>query len=156
MAVNKALALTYVTLVWLLLLAGLSAAEDNLRQLNLNKQKWSDLNWRDYSYTYQQSCFCALDYTRAMRVKVENNQPVSAYFIDTKAPVPAYLLKDIEAIEQLFVVLFDALQNKADRFIVSYHKDYGFPEHIDIDQRLRRADDERTIAIADLTKAGPD
>ena len=152
MAVSKALVFVCALFIWSILLPGLSAAEDELKQLCLNKQKWSDLNWQDYSYTYQQRCFCPLDHTRAMRVSVENNQPVSAYFIDTKKPVPARVLKDIEMIEQLFALLLDSLANKADKFVVSYHEVYGFPKYIDIDRHLRRADDERTIVISDVTR----
>lgn len=138
--------------IWLILLSSLWACDENLKALDLNKQKWLALDWKDYSYTYQQKCFCPIDYGRAIRIEVENNQVVSAHFIDTKKTVSEQIFKDIETIDDLFALLSKSLDNNVEKLIVSYHEDNGFPESIDIDARLRRADDERKIQISDLIK----
>lgn len=126
------------------------ACSDDLKELSLSKQRWQALDWKDYSYTYQQKCFCPVDYGRAMRVEVKNGQAISAYFVDTNEPVSEQVFKDIETINHLFEFLEKSLDRSPEKFIVSYHERYGFPEQIEIDMRLRRADDERKIQITDL------
>ena len=119
----------------------------------VNQKKWHGINWNNYSYIVQRHCFCPPEYRYVTRVTVQNGEVVGAKFVEEEnKAVSPQVLAELYTIQDWFGVIRDASDANAVRLEVSYHKEYGYPEKIDIDMRERMVDDEQTILISEVIK----
>ncbi len=116
-----------------------------------NYQLWSKYKHNNYQYTLNRQCFCPIEYTRAVRIDVRDNQVTQAKFIDDNQPVSNNLFKDLETIDDWFLLISSAIDRRADHISLQFDEEYGYPQLIDIDMRLLRSDDEHVISISNLT-----
>ena len=144
---------------WLLLITLLTlsthpsfACESSDRALfESNLQKWLDTGWNRYSFVLERQCFCPPEYLKPIRVQVNNGKVESASFVtDVDSTVTPKLLADLATIDDWFEVIRAAADRKADLLQVDYHPELGFPKNIEIDMRVRRADDEQSVKISQV------
>jgi Family of unknown function (DUF6174) len=89
---------------------------------------WTSKNLSTYSYTLQRSCFCPLEFTKAMRLEVRDGALIEAFFdlIDSTRPKGG-------TVENL-----------------SFDTVLGYPTQINLDPIPLAADDESYYKLSDL------
>jgi hypothetical protein len=114
-------------------------------QLDANRAKWDRLSVPTYSFTLQQSCFCA--FVQPVRVSVRNDTVTSVNEITGGAAIdPRY----VQTVRSLFDFIDRAITEKAATLRVTYDRDLGYPTEIVYDGSLMIADDEVTYRIKDV------
>ncbi len=111
---------------------------------------WEEQHITSYDYVLQRQCFCPYEYTRSIEIRVLDGEIINAKYIDNNKSVSPEIFNELETIEDVFSILFSAVERNAEHINVQYNSNYGFPEKIDIDMRLLRADDERIITISEF------
>ncbi len=112
---------------------------------------WEEQHITSYDYVLQRQCFCPYEYTRSIEIRVLDGEIINAKYIDNNKSVSPEIFNELETIEDVFSILFSAVERNAEHIDVQYNAKYGFPEKIDIDMRLLRADDERAIIISSFS-----
>jgi Family of unknown function (DUF6174) len=117
------------------------------RQLELDRaiDLWNAHDMSHYGYGFQRQCEeCPLQYTKPMRIIVENNQVKEANYRDPHIPVPQDVMNDggTPTITEIFDLLQDAIDTRAEEMIVSYHNELGFPVFVFVDYDETIAGDE--------------
>ena len=140
-----------IVLIWNVFNANASIACDGSMRTSLeeNVEKWETAGWNRYSFVLERQCFCSIEFRKVMRIFVANGQVVNANYVDEEpTAVPADVVADLRTIEDWFEVIRKAKVRNAEILDVAYHSELGFPEKIEIDMRVRRADDEQTVRIS--------
>jgi hypothetical protein len=135
-----------------LLLAG-ACSNDGVgptRDLARARQRWASNGPAAYEFTYEVSCFCGPDYTRAKLIRVAAGQVTSVRFADTGAEVPAAVAATAPTVERLFDEIARAVRDGAQRVDVQYDERYGYPLTAAIDGSTQIADDEYWFWISSL------
>lgn len=97
--------------------------------LEQQQEIWASQNITNYQYQLQIGCFC-FGPTNAVIV-VEDGNVQSVTDSDTGEPIDDVWFQ--LTLDDLFMELFDAQQNKSSSYDVEYDSAYGFPESIFID-----------------------
>lgn len=120
------------------------------KALDINKEKWALHNIKSYQYTFSASCFCLNVVTDKKQVTVSEGLVTEAFFLKTSQYLSKNELGYIKTVDQLFGIIESAIDTNAYQLIVSYNKDYGYPETISIDSLNNLMDDEISYHLSDL------
>jgi hypothetical protein len=128
-------------------------APTELRARTELERAWRTWQARDgisYSYVQQRLCYCLIEATAAVRITVLDGAVVDRRYTSLQTPVPVQLSTIWGTVDDLFLLIDDALNNRAHSLLVTYHQRLGYPTHIAVDYSARVADDELTITASDL------
>jgi len=133
-----------------------------MRALEANRETWENLDITDYQFTFDARCFCDQGPVPA-RIIVRADTLYAV--LDPEAgdtlrargsnrPVWKERPNEYPTIDRLFEIVGGELSKvfykRPDSIQVKYNEEYGYPEHIYIDQRANMSDDELTITVDDL------
>ena len=139
-----------------LLIVSLASAyqtmEENpmITELETHRKLWQAQNITSYDYTFNKMCFCPPPANTPAIISVRNNAITSVSNPETSQPIDNPEIDFYKSIDQLFEVLEEAVQRKADRITVKYDAKLGYPTSIFIDYIKLAADDEVAFSATDL------
>jgi hypothetical protein len=111
------------------------------RDLTRNERLWRDFGPFDYDYVVVYDCFCGFAGT-PVRVFVRNNQVVDEVYENSGLPVTSGYNVFNRTVEDLFDVVRDGVDRRADEIRASYDGYYGYPRTVQIDYDFHAADEE--------------
>lgn len=140
------------------LAAGSAAACSNpldarVETLAENRNRWESDGPADYSYVYNEICFCAPPL--AARVEVRDGVVVSAAHPETGEPLPAEDVERVPTVEELFAEVEAAFREDPAVASVTYDPQFGHPTDAYFDFRLNVADEERGFTAKELEPLEP-
>jgi hypothetical protein len=115
----------------------------DLAELQANRQLWKSKGIEDYTYKISRSCFCAVEFTRQVKIVVKNGKHQSG-------GGKAY--RSVNTLDKLFRVARAALDD--DVFSISYSPRFGFPKSISSNPELMVADEEVSYQVRGFDPAG--
>jgi len=119
-------------------------------ELEVNLQKWQGSGIKNYSYTFQRSCFCPRDETREVITNVRNGHVTHSQFKDSGLSLTEDLTKNQLSINDLFSIIDTAIDNHTNIIKVSYDDKTGQPTSIFIDGKTGVANDEFNLTAENL------
>jgi len=131
---------------------GSSAAANSVAAVNLRRAqaRWARSGVRDYAYTLRVFAF-GLGVGRPARVTVQNGRRISIAPADGN-PKPletdGRVFPPYDTVDDLFGVVQQAIDTRADRLDVEYDPVLGYPTEIEIDYIRLAADDEFGVAVS--------
>lgn len=147
--------------VRLYFLASFSSAQADDRAETIDgliraKQIWMQSALDDYVFTVQKTCFCPLSVTLPIQFTIENNQvSESQYDCSDINFIRAEPLCDEkpgielnQTVDNLFQIIDDAIEKKADSITVEYNQSLGYPVSIFIDFIELAVDDEVSYQVS--------
>ena len=117
-----------------------------------NYNLWLKQNIKNYSVTFQLSCFCTPDITELVSIVVEGGQKTQVNYLKNGEPVPKEYFYIFSSITEVFKLISDAIEQKAEVIEVSYDPKFGFPRKLYIDHDSRIADEEVHINLSDFNE----
>ncbi len=114
-------------------------------ELDASMQLWASKNIVSYTAEQQAMCFCPPAYTNPIRFDVEENVAVkgSIQDISEENALPAEEVKsEAKTVTDLFAIIQDAIDRRADDITVNYDAQLGYPTSISIDYNTMIADEE--------------
>lgn len=139
-------------LLALAVLAGCVDTTGPRDELEEARRRWASLGFSTYGYRLEQRCFCWAELAGPIELTVANDSVTIAVY--KGAPLRPDLVPLLPTIEDLFDVVQDALDRRADRLEVTYHRAAGYPTRIEVDYRFGMADDEVTYMASNLYRGG--
>lgn len=142
----------YVLLVILNFMFCLSMDKiESQNELNSNKSKWESKDINNYQIKLKETCNCMMNGTYSIVVK---NDIVDTVIPDTN--IFSEISKDqyghVTTIDSLFKFIEYSITDNAEKLLVIYNKENGYPEKIEIDMNLNAKDDEYYIEIKEFIK----
>lgn len=124
--------------------------EDRMRrELEVNRSRWARSDIASYRYLLSVECACPPAALRAVEITVRDGVPVSARYHDDGTAADPALFAGYDTVEELFELIEDALDRRADSITALYETRYalGNPEAIDIDYDEFGSGDELTVLM---------
>jgi hypothetical protein len=118
--------------------------------LELARTTWADQAPGAYRFTWQRSCECAPEATRAIVIEVTGEQISSALYVDDETAVPADVRMYLHTIDGVFAKIQSAIDEGAHAIHVEYDATMGYPRSVAIDYSAHIADEELSLLISDL------
>lgn len=143
------------TLLALLSCVGVAACSDigidvrPLTELEKAEARWRRFGPDSYIYALARTCFCPLEFTMPVRVRVEHGVAVARTFVGTGDRVPESMEHLFPSIDGLFEILRHAYAEDADEVRVSYDQGLGYPTDFAIDYDEQIADEELGIEVTE-------
>lgn len=124
-------------------------------KLDAAKALWNSKNVDDYTARQQLSCFCAPGSTHPISFDVKNGVVVSGSMHDVNETdqIPASeLYATPKTVVEMFALVQDAIDRKADSMTIEYDATYGYPKTVNIDYSTMMADEEQyyTYALSNI------
>ena len=127
---------------------------DPLDELDRAYDRWATRGYDSYSYEVVRSCYCGLPgIGRVVVVVVHDGLPVAAWTADTGEPFGPSEAVLFPTIDDLFDIAEDAIRH-ADRFMIEYNDDLGYPVVLDIDYIENAIDDELYVGSSRVEPIG--
>ncbi|MEM7292889.1 MAG: DUF6174 domain-containing protein [Pseudomonadota bacterium] len=104
-------------------------------------ERWQQQS-QHYEYTFQQSCFCLIDYTRPIAITVTDGRIVNARYAENGTAVSDDFRADLNTISEIYLRLLDIESQNPATFDVEYHAEHHYPIKVFIDIDERMADEE--------------
>jgi hypothetical protein len=131
---------------------GLDDERDRERErLERAARLWANSAPSSYRFVLERSCFCIMEVTAPVRIVVEDGAVVSRTYVESGEPVPSEWHPQFPAMEGVFTVLRQAMDQDAATVQVSYDPQLGFPVDAFIDYLAAAIDDELTLRVRDFT-----
>lgn len=122
------------------------------------RTKWESTLIDDYEFNYEYTCRPVCPEPSDVnpragfyRVKVENGERVSAYYLGSNEVATEGQLSHLGTVTTLFEALEDGFDYPADSIEARYDSEYGYPLSIEIDLNSAASDDDMSFAAGDLT-----
>jgi hypothetical protein len=126
-----------------------SAQEQDLAEA---REQWSRRRARSYEFTWQQDCFCEVEWGRPIRISVDGSgQITSAAYVDDRQAVAEPVRNFLATVDGVFDQIEDAIDEDASEIDVSYDATWGYPASVFVDYDRRTADEELTLHLVDFT-----
>jgi len=109
--------------------------------------RWNSLGISNYQYSFRRSCFCAPSFRSPVRITVRAGRVTAVVLADTGQAVSP---EDYPTVDDLFVLLQEALDADAYLIRVTYDPARGYPTSFYIDRSPQIADEELAIEAEDL------
>jgi len=119
--------------------------------LEANRALWVSLGVDSYRYRFRWLCYCTTDYVQVVDITVRDGTIVSVVEASSGRPVTAQQAAYYRTIDDLFVLLRDAIDQPAHSIHTVYEANLGFPIETDIDYVANMADDELSFQVYGLT-----
>lgn len=113
------------------------------------KNEWKAKDISNYSFVWQNSCFCMREYTQPIKVHVSNGIIVEANYLDNGNKVGTEVKESIKTYDQIFALLEKYVGNAA-KTSINYDDKWAVPKSIFIDRDERMADEEITLSLRDF------
>jgi hypothetical protein len=134
----------------LILAAGCATESPEQSQLNSALETWSVHGPSAYAFTWQQSCECSAETTRAIRISVVDNAITSAFYLETEQPVGTDVRARLLTIDGIFGKIQSAIDEGAHAVTVQYDNNAGHPVSVAVDYSAQIADEELAITVRDF------
>jgi hypothetical protein len=95
-------------------------------QLRENQRVWQDQDVSDYRYRLQIGCFCPQEITQPVVIEVRDGNAVSITYADSGLAASNGIFQGYDTVGELFAVVQDAIDGKADEITVSYDVAAGY------------------------------
>ncbi len=148
-----------LTLILLILTAGVSCASSVPQELTASEELWKNQGLKDYDFTLERQAFAPEDWRGPVNIQVRNGSAVSVRYASTGAAVTEGKFDNADTIDKLFTMLKDAYAGKgefehwgqkADRVDVDYDSQKGYPVNFYIDVSQQIADEEQGYTVSNL------
>jgi hypothetical protein len=127
----------------------------SVRQSDLQVAKawWRGHAPASYDLTIEPRCFCGFETPAPgpVIVSVRNGVVAGRHYLQTGAVVGAPYASAYPSVDELYVILEDAVARRADRLEVFYEPTFAYPASVAIDYKLTTADDEIFYTVTDFT-----
>lgn len=133
--------------------AGFGCRNEIKDELKKHRRIWENELVRDYQYQLRMLCFCPPELTNPVIVEVRNGVTVSVIYAGTGLPVGNTYFISYDTIDEMFQVIEDAINQRAEEIKVEYNAVLGYPTCINIDFIKMAVDDEITYTISNFTHA---
>ncbi len=137
-----------LTVLTSLLLAGCTTSGPTspvTRDIVAARALWHRSALRNYAFTSTLSCFCAPDYSAAMRVTVQNGLVTAITSAATGASLPVFYRQPIDSI---FANLERQAAERPELLSAQFDATYGYPVHVEFGSLT--ADAGYSVDIRDL------
>jgi hypothetical protein len=121
----------------------------SLTELEKAQARWDRFGPDSYVYALARICYCRVEYTTPVRVRVEHDVAVAWTFVPSGDPVPESMEHLFPTIDGLFDILRQAYAEDAHEVQVSYDPDLGYPTDFGIDYDEQIADEELGIDVTE-------
>jgi len=115
--------------------------------LQINRNKWRERGYRDYSVTMTRDCFCV--FTGPVTLTVRSDSVVAAVRVSDGAPTDATYLPTVN---KLFDFIQTAIDDHTKTITVTYDAELGFPRVVVYDLESRPVDGGVTYALSNVTR----
>ncbi|MCH7738684.1 MAG: hypothetical protein IIC93_00885 [Chloroflexi bacterium] len=122
-------------------------------QLALARARWAALDISDYDVTMSLQCFCPLNVSKMVDLKVRDGviaRGVRPAGSDVNTEI---VLERYRTVEGLFDFVADAIEQEAHSITAIYHPEHGYPESVFVDFVSNIADEEHGFTIEKITAA---
>ena len=135
-------------LVFLILFITCSETEshETISSFEANKEKWENASILDYSFVFQVSCYCTVEYTSPKTVSVRSGNIVTVNDLAYSEEIH----RGIFSINDLFKEIEKASNQNVAVLETTYDSFYGFPTKLYIDRDERIADEEIGYSISNF------
>lgn len=106
--------------------------------IRVGKKKWKEQGIKDYTFVYQERCFCNETDVAGVRVEVRDDHAVHAVGAENGVPVPDAAL----TIDQLFDRVLAAAEDGSDKLSVDFDSARSFIKRVSLDPDENVQDDE--------------
>ena len=126
-----------------------NSISDPQRALDAARAIWAANGGDHYDMTFNWQCFCIVDYVQRVDLEVRSGSVEAGAVTDSGVSLTPDQLAEYLAVEQLFDLIQQAIDEGAAEIRVSYAA-AGYPDEVWIDFNRRIADEERGFFIHDL------
>jgi hypothetical protein len=127
----------------------------SLTELERAEARWDRFEPESYVYAVQRICFCLVEETGPVRVRVEDGVAVEWTYVVTGDPLPEAARPRFPTVDGLFDILREAYAEDAYDVHVSYDPDLGYPTEFSIDYEEQVADEELGMRVTQEPLAIP-
>ena len=128
-----------------------SGSKDLQTDLDENKALWDGAAITDYSIRFQRLCvICPIDFLIPVRITVRGDTVDAVTDLDSGAPVAGITEGTFLTIDDLFLIIQDAIDQNASEIDARYDAVLGYPTDIDIDFSRSVFNDEAQFEIREL------
>ncbi|MEZ4629376.1 MAG: DUF4384 domain-containing protein [Deinococcales bacterium] len=111
-------------------------------------EKWQAAKLSNYSFIFQQNCYCSEEYLEKMYVIVRNGKVSIVTYADSSQPVPDYVFQSVLSLGNLMDSAADVQQKGVGHVEGEFDRDYGFPKSLFIDYNASQNGDEVAYVIS--------
>lgn len=124
---------------------------DFQKLLDRNIAQWESQQLEEYAFSYERSCFCTPLRQSSL---VNDGEVIRSYDNLEKVFVPNDDLEDHVTIEDLFALVQEAIDEKADALSIEFDEDFGYPVRVSVNFSYAVADDEISYELKSF-RSGP-
>jgi len=119
-------------------------------ELDLNRMYFTRVQRPQYSFTWQQGCFCPEEMTKPIRITVKGGDITKAVDVADGQPVSASVRSGLRTIDGVFDLIQQRIDQRVDEIAVTYDAAY-YPTSVFIDISKQAADEETSLHLSDFT-----
>ncbi len=128
-----------------------SGSKDLQTEVDENRALWDGAAIADYSMRFQRLCvICPIDFLIPVRITVRGDTIDTVTDLDSGAPVTGITAGTFLTIDELFLIIQDAIDQNASEIDVKYDAVLGYPTDVDIDLSRSVFNDEAQFLIRDF------
>jgi hypothetical protein len=118
-------------------------------ELERAEARWERSGPESYVYAVQRICYCLVEETGPVRVRVEDGLAVEWTYVASGNPLPETARPRFPTVDGLFAILREAYGEDAHDIVVSYDQDLGYPTEFSIDYEEQVADEELGMRVTE-------
>ena len=119
-------------------------------QLAAARRKWSSTQSKDYRFTFRWICFCRFRGPVGVTVRAGKIETIKSLADSDGGTIPRDQFNDYKTVEQLFDLIAQAMEKKAESIKATYDTERGYPRSAYIDYHKMIADEEIGFEIKDF------
>ena len=128
-----------------------SDSKDLQTDIDENRALWDGAAITDYSMRFQRLCvICPIDFLIPVRITVRGDTVDTVTDLDSGAPVEGIAEGTFLTIDDLFLIIQDAIDQNASEIDARYDAVLGYPTDIDIDFSRSVFNDETQFMIREF------
>jgi len=121
----------------------------SLTELERAEAKWDRFGPDSYVYAIRRICYCLVEESGPVRVRVESGVAVEWTYVATGNPLPETARPRFPSVDGLFDILHEAYAENAHDVHVSYDPALGYPTDFAIDYEEQVADEELGMRVTE-------
>lgn len=121
----------------------------NVAEFERNRELWTSKNIQNYKMIVGASGFFT-PFPEEVLIEVKNRQAKSIKSLSKTGKKSIETYKDYNTIEKIFDFIERENSRKADKLIVLFNEEFGYPINIALDRRIGWADDELSLEVKSL------
>jgi hypothetical protein len=126
-------------------------AQNEIKEsLNRHRQQWASQEISSYRYQLRVNCFCPPEITDPVIVEVRDGATISVSYAATGRPAESRYFEKYDSVDELFLVIDDALGRRAAEISVTYDEKLSLPTRIYIDFVKQAIDDEIAYDVSEF------